>query len=43
MKDTFNNLFSKSVVENGFNQPEDKLVRRYATERVISRLAMLMC
>jgi len=31
MKETFNNLFSKSVVENGFNQPEDKLVRRYAT------------
>ncbi|MDZ4201972.1 MAG: aconitate hydratase AcnA [Gallionella sp.] len=31
MKDTFNTLFSKPVAENGFNQPADKLNKRYAT------------
>lgn len=31
MKETFNNLFSKPVAENGFNQSEDKLAQRYAT------------
>jgi aconitate hydratase len=31
MKDTFNNLFSKPIAENGFNQPADKLNTRYAT------------
>ncbi|MDX8386434.1 MAG: aconitate hydratase AcnA [Gallionella sp.] len=31
MKETFNNLFSQPVAENGFNQSEDKLAQRYAT------------
>jgi aconitate hydratase len=31
MKDTFNSLFSKPVAENGFNQPADKLAKRYIT------------
>ena len=31
MRDTFNNLFSKPIAENGFNQPADKLNTRYAT------------
>ncbi|MFA6902861.1 MAG: aconitate hydratase [Gallionellaceae bacterium] len=31
MKDTFNTLFSKPVAENGFNQPADKLAKRYIT------------
>ncbi len=31
MKETFNSLFSKPVAENGFNQPADKLNKRYAT------------
>ena len=31
MKETFNTLFSKPVAENGFNQPAEKLVQRYAT------------
>jgi len=31
MKDTFNTLFSKPVAENGFNQPADKLAKRYPT------------
>jgi len=31
MKDTFNTLFSKPIAENGFNQPADKLNKRYAT------------
>ncbi|MBU0689820.1 MAG: aconitate hydratase AcnA [Gammaproteobacteria bacterium] len=31
MKDTFNDLFSKPIAENGFNQPADKLNTRYAT------------
>jgi aconitate hydratase len=31
MKETFNALFSKTVAENGFNQPADKLHTRYAT------------
>jgi len=31
MKDTFNSLFSKPVAENGFNQPTENLVKRYAT------------
>ncbi|HTR58413.1 MAG TPA: aconitate hydratase AcnA [Casimicrobiaceae bacterium] len=32
MKDSFNSLFSKPVAENGFNQPADKLARRFATK-----------
>ncbi|HEX8012569.1 MAG TPA: aconitate hydratase [Casimicrobiaceae bacterium] len=32
MKESFNTLFSKSVAENGFNQPADKLARRYPTK-----------
>jgi aconitate hydratase len=32
MKDSFNSLFSKPTAENGFNQPADKLSRRYATK-----------
>jgi aconitate hydratase len=32
MKDSFNSLFSKPVSENGFNQPADKLSRRYPTK-----------
>jgi len=31
MKETFNTLFSKPVAENGFNQPAEKLARRYPT------------
>jgi len=31
MKETFNDLFSKSIAENGFNQSADKLAQRYAT------------
>jgi aconitate hydratase len=31
MKDSFNTLFSKPIAENGFNQPADKLNKRYAT------------
>ncbi len=31
MKDSFNTLFSKPVADNGFNQPADKLAKRYAT------------
>ncbi|MDE2310538.1 MAG: aconitate hydratase [Betaproteobacteria bacterium] len=32
MKETFNNLFSKPVAENGFNKPAAELGKRYATE-----------
>jgi aconitate hydratase len=32
MKESFNTLFSKPVAENGFNQPADKLAKRYATK-----------
>ncbi|HEY8623117.1 MAG TPA: aconitate hydratase, partial [Casimicrobiaceae bacterium] len=32
MKDSFNALFSKPIAENGFNQPADKLARRYPTK-----------
>jgi aconitate hydratase len=32
MKEAFNTLFSKPVAENGFNQPADKLGRRYPTK-----------
>jgi aconitate hydratase len=32
MKESFNTLFSKPVAENGFNQPADKLARRYTTK-----------
>src|SRR5208283_4664610 len=32
MKNAFNSLFSKPVAENGFNQPADKLARRYPTK-----------
>ncbi len=31
MKETFSDLFSKSVADNGFNQSADKLTKRYAT------------
>jgi aconitate hydratase len=34
MKDSFNSLFSKPVAENGFNQPAEKLGRRYETKLV---------
>jgi aconitate hydratase len=32
MKESFNSLFSKPTSENGFNQPADKLTRRYPTK-----------
>ncbi len=32
MRETFNTLFSKPVVENGFNKPVAELGKRYATE-----------
>jgi aconitate hydratase len=32
MKEAFDTLFSKPVAENGFNQPREKLARRYATK-----------
>src|SRR2546430_13565056 len=32
MKESFNTLFSKPTAENGFNQPADKLARRYPTK-----------
>jgi aconitate hydratase len=32
MKDSFNSLFSKPVSENGFNQPADRLSRRFPTK-----------
>jgi len=32
MKDSFNTLFSKSTADNGFNQPADKLGKRYPTK-----------
>jgi aconitate hydratase len=32
MKSAFNTLFSKPTAENGFNQPGDKLAKRYATK-----------
>jgi aconitate hydratase len=32
MKSAFNTLFSKPTAENGFNQPADKLGKRYATK-----------
>jgi aconitate hydratase len=32
MKESFNTLFSKPAAENGFNQPADKLARRYPTK-----------
>jgi aconitate hydratase len=32
MKESFNTLFSKPTSENGFNQPADKLTRRYPTK-----------
>jgi aconitate hydratase len=36
MKDAFNSLFSKPVSENGFNQPADKLSRRYPTKLTVA-------
>jgi len=33
MKKTFDTLFSKPTSDNGFNQPHDKLARRYPTKR----------
>jgi len=35
MKDSFNSLFSKPVSENGFNQPADKLSRRFPTKLTV--------
>src|SRR5438128_2058375 len=32
MKDSFNTLFSKPVTENGFNQPREKLTKRFPTK-----------
>src|SRR5438309_3387036 len=32
LKDSFNSLFSKPTAENGFNQPADKLARRFPTK-----------
>ncbi|RFC40700.1 MAG: aconitase [Candidatus Nitrotoga sp. CP45] len=32
MKENFNTLFSKSVAENGFNQPAENLEKRYITD-----------
>src|SRR6266542_2215374 len=32
MKESFDTLFSKPAAENGFNQPADKLARRYPTK-----------
>ena len=32
MKEEFDTLFSKPVADNGFNQPPEKLARRYATK-----------
>src|SRR5437667_3614625 len=32
MKESFDTLFSKPTAENGFNQPADKLTRRYLTK-----------
>jgi aconitate hydratase len=32
MKESFNTLFSKPVAENGFNQPAEKLAKRYPTK-----------
>ncbi len=32
MKESFNTLFSKSTADNGFNQPADKLGKRYPTK-----------
>src|SRR5437588_7500726 len=32
MKESFNTLFSKPTAENGFNQPADKLARRFPTK-----------
>jgi aconitate hydratase len=32
MKESFNTLFSKSTTDNGFNQPADKLGKRYPTK-----------
>jgi aconitate hydratase len=31
MKESFNTLYSKPIAENGFNQPADKLAKRFAT------------
>ncbi|HKE39189.1 MAG TPA: aconitate hydratase AcnA, partial [Casimicrobiaceae bacterium] len=32
MKESFNTLFSKPMADNGFNQPADKLAKRYPTK-----------
>ena len=37
MKESFNALFSKPVAENGFNQPADKLARRYPPQSSMPR------
>jgi aconitate hydratase len=36
MKESFNSLFSKPTAENGFNQPADKLTRRYPTKLTVA-------
>jgi aconitate hydratase len=36
MKDSFNTLFSKPVTENGFNQPREKLTKRYPTKLTVA-------
>ncbi len=36
MKDAFNTLFSKPTAENGFNQPADKLAKRYPTKLMVA-------
>ena len=36
MKDSFNTLFSKPVTENGFNQPREKLTKRYPTKLTVT-------
>src|SRR5436309_725336 len=36
MKDSFNALFSKPVTENGFNQPREKLTKRYPTKLTVT-------
>src|SRR5216683_6770796 len=39
MKESFDTLFSKPTAENGFNQPADKLGRRYPTKLQVASAA----
>src|SRR6266498_490488 len=41
MKESFNTLFSKPTAENGFNQPADKLTRRFPTKLYSSAPAQI--